>query len=422
MSLFKSLFGKSDPVAELGRLHARREWAALLAAGKRLEPATLPAATREQIDGWLLEAGDRLAQLNLDEGEGAWRLGNLLKAREHLLLAQGQATSARLREQVAQRLAGLAAGTPFAAAAADTAAAGCGSSCGPGCAPAPAADAGMDELDATGRLELLLATLPEELAGEYAAAGQGFLQAWLAAQEGEDERALALFAAVPAGERGPLFCAERGVVLARCGQTAAAEADLRAALTAFPELFHPFDALVTLLAVTRRLAELEQLLRQTLADGRFVGYCWARLAQIEAGRGNLEGAVAACAAALAEGEIDPATIVQCAQLQEQAGRPAAAEALLSRLPSGGCGGGAHPLQAEFWLRHGQHLDRALESFKGALRHEPDSPRWLLRIAQVYIAKGWTREAAAPIEHLLQRGGLAEELREEVQAAAAALKA
>ena len=49
---------------------------------------------------------------------------------------------------------------------------------------------------------------------------------------------------------------------------------------------------------------------------------------------------------------------------------------------GGCGGGAHPLQAEFWLRHGKNLDRALESFKGALRHELDNPRWLLRIAQV----------------------------------------
>jgi tetratricopeptide (TPR) repeat protein len=421
MSLFKSLFGKGDPVVELGKLHARREWAALLAAAKRLDRDRLPAAVQAQVVAWVSEAGDQLAQLNLDEGEGAWRLGNDLKAREHLQLAQEQACSTALRERVAQRLAGLGAGVPALATAAAGEAAGCGSSCGPNCAPAPAAVAEMDELDATGRMELLLATLPDELAAEYAAAGAEFLQAWLAAQEGEDERALALFNAVPAGERGPLFFAERGVVLARAGQLQAAETDLRAALRAFPELFHPFDALVTLLALTRRHAELEQLLRHALAEGRFIGYCWARLAQIEAGRGNLDAAVAACATALAEGEIDPATIVQCAQLQEHAGRQAEAEALLAKLPSGGCGGGAHPVLAEFWLRHGQHLERALESFKGALRHEPDNPRWLLRIAQVYIAKGWKREAVAPIENLLRRGGLAAELQEEVQAAAEAVK-
>jgi tetratricopeptide (TPR) repeat protein len=420
MSLFKSLFGKSDPVVEVGKLHARREWAALLAAAKRIDRDRLPAAAQEQVVAWVSEAGDQLAQLNLDEGEGAWRLGNVLKAREHLQLAQEQACSNALRERVSRQLAGLAEGQPALAMAA-AAAAGCGSNCASHCAPAAAAAGELEELDDTGRMELLLATLPEELAAEYAAAGAGFLQAWLAAQEGEDERALALFNAVPTGERGPLFFAERGVVLARSGQPAAAETDLRAALNAFPELFHPFDALVTLLAVTRRHAELEQLLRQALAAGRFVGYCWGRLAQIEAGRGNHEAAVTACAAALAEGEIDPATIVQCAQLQEYAGRQAEAEALLARLPSGGCGSGAHPLLAEFWLRHGQHLERALESFKGALRHEPDNPRWLLRIAQVYIAKGWKREAVAPLENLLRREGLAAELQDEVQAAAAVVR-
>jgi len=91
------------------------------------------------------------------------------------------------------------------------------------------------------------------------------------------------------------------------------------------------------------------------------------------------------------------------------------------LPSAGCGGGAHPLLAEFWLRHGKNLDRALESFKGALRNELDNPRWLLRIAQVYIAKGWNKEAAKQIEALLARGGLSPELDAEVQAAAEAVR-
>jgi Tfp pilus assembly protein PilF len=193
-------------------------------------------------------------------------------------------------------------------------------------------------------------------------------------------------------------------------------------LAAIPELFHPFDALVTLLATSRRHADLEKLLRQALAEGRFTGYCWSRIAQLEAGRGHVAAALAACDQALAEGELDPATVVLCAGLHEQAGDQGAAEGLLARLPSGGCGGGAHPLLAEFWLRHGSNLNRALEAFKGALRNEPDNPRWLLRIAQVYIAKGWQKDAAGPIESLLARTGLSEELAAEVRAAAAALKA
>lgn len=420
MSFFGKLFGKSDPVTELSKLHARQEWAALLSAAKRLERSGLPTEVQAQLAGWECEAGDRLAQLNLEEGESALRLGNLLKARDHLQLAAGQVRSAEVRSRVELLQATLDSGKPVAAAPA-AAAAACGSGCGPTCAPTVAAHADDEEIDAAGHLELLLATLPNELAARYAAAGDIFLQAWLAAQEGDDPRALTLFDQVPQGERGTLFRAERGVVLARNGQPGAAEADLRAALAELPELFHPFDALVTLLAVTGRHQELEKLLRQALDEGRFPGYCWSRIAQLEGGRGNVAAAVSACDLALAEGELDPATVVMCAELLEREGDQARAEALFSRLPSGGCGGGAHPLLAEFWLRHGKNLDRALESFKGALRHELDSPRWLLRIAQVYIAKGWKKDAVGPIESLLQRGGLPEELTAEVRAAAEAVR-
>lgn len=420
MSLFKSLFGKSDPVVELGKLSARQEWAALLSAAGRLDRTALASEVREQVAAWETEAGDRLAQLNLDEGEVALRTGNRLKARDHLQLAASQARRPELREQAERLLAGMDA-EPVAAAPGRGDKAACGSGCGSSC---DSADAGYDqevEIDAAGHLELLLATLPGELAERYVAAGDVFLQGWLAAQEGDDQRALALFAQIPEAQRGPLLRVERGVVLARNGQAAAAEADLRAALVAVPELFHPFDALVTLLAVTQRHAELEALLRQALAEGRFAGYCWSRLAQLEAGRGNVAAALAAGEQALVEGELDPATVLMCAELQEREGDAAKAEALFARLPSGGCGGGAHPLLAEFWLRHGKNLDRALESFKGALRHELDSPRWLLRIAQVYIAKGWKKDAVGPIESLLQRGGLPEELAAEIRAAADAIR-
>ena len=67
-----------------------------------------------------------------------------------------------------------------------------------------------------------------------------------------------------------------------------------------------------------------------------------------------------------------------------------------QLPGGGCSGGPALPLAEFWLRHGKNLDKALEAFKGALRQEPSNPRWLLRVAEVYLARGWKKEG----EHIL----------------------
>lgn len=421
MSLFKSLFGKRDPLAEIEKLHARGEWAALLSAIRGLDRQAVPESELLRIDARAAEAGDRLAALNLAEGEGELRLGNRLKAREHLQLAREQARSPELRGRI-EGLLNEAQGAPVAAATSTPGAHGahgCGGGCGPTCAPA--APAAEEELAAEERLELLLATLPPELAERYATAGEAFLQGWLAAQEGDDRRALQFFAAVPAGERGPLWQAESGAVLARAGRVAEAENCLRAALAAMPGLFTAFDALVTLLAVSGRQADLDALLRRSLEEGRFPGYCWTRIARLEGRRGNLEGAVAACHAALAAGDADPETLALCAGLLEQGGDFPAAEALLARLPAGGCGGGAHPMLAEFWLRRGKNLDRALESFKGALRSERENPRWALRIAQVYLARGWKREAAKQVESLLGRGDIPEALAGELHSVAAAVR-
>lgn len=420
MSLFKSLFGKRDPIAEIDKLHARGEWAALLSAIRGLDRQALAEADLLRFDGWAAEAGDRLAGLNLAEGEGALRLGNRIKAREHLQLAREQARGPELLGRI-ERLLSEVEGAPAAGPAPAAASAhACGGGCGPTCAPAASAEA-EGELAVEERLELLLATLPAALAAGYAAAGETFLQGWLAAQEGDDRQALKLFATVPAGERGPLWQAEYGAALARAGRAAEAENCLRAALAAMPGLFSAFDALVSLLAVSGRQADLDALLRRSLEEGRFTGYCWSRIAQLEGRRGNLAGAAAACDAALAAGEADPATLALCAALQEQGGDLPAAEKLLSRLPAGGCGGGAHPLLAEFWLRRGSNLDRALESFKGALRSEQDNPRWALRIAQVYLAKGWKREAAKQVESLLGRGDIPEALGDELRSVAQAVR-
>jgi hypothetical protein len=52
-----------------------------------------------------------------------------------------------------------------------------------------------------------------------------------------------------------------------------------------------------------------------------------------------------------------------------------------------------------------------------MRQETDNPRWLLRIAQVYLAKGWKKEASEQIERLMKQGGLPDPIRAEVKSVA-----
>ena len=419
MSFLKKMFAKKDPIDEMRQLYARQDWAGILRASRQLERDELAPALSEEIAAWEGQAGDTLAAVNLDEGAWAQKSGNLLRAREDYQLAVELARSSELRERAEQALASLDRGELPQETAVDSDGpaihAGCNSSCA-----TPTKSAVIPQkadLDEETRLELLLATMPAELAERYLTAGQEFRQAWLMAQDGEEQQALRLLNQIPEAQRNSLFLFERGALMARSGQHKKAYQDLQAALTAEPGLFPAFDTLIDVLIASGRTEELEKTLKQTLADKRFIGYCWARLAELHAQRSELEPALAAGLKALEEGIADSGLISLCAQLLERADRIDEAEALLMRMPSGGCGGGAHPMLAELWLRRDKNLDRALESFKAALRQERDNPRWLLRIAQVYLAKGWRKQAAEQIERLMRQNELPEQIRAEIKSVA-----
>ncbi len=416
MSFLKKMFGKKDPIDEMRQLLAQKDWAGLLSRAKRIDRNELDEELQSEITTWEKEAGDALATINLEEGSWAQKSGNLLRAREDYQLAIEQARSGELRERIEQALAALDRGElpPEDAATDDGPAVHAGCSSGCTTATGPAVDSQDMDLDEEARLELLLATMPAELAERYTTAGPEFRQAWLSAQDGDEAQTLELLNQVPEAERNALFLFERGALMARSGQNKKAHQDLHAALTIEPDLFPAFDTLIDVLVATGRIDELEKSLKQNLAAERFVGYCWARLAELHAQRREFELALAAGLKAVDEGIVDQGLFSLCAQLLEQAERFDEAEALLTRLSGGGCGGGSHPLLAEFWLRRGQNFDQALESFKGAMRQERDNPRWLLRISQVYLAKGWRKEAAEQIERLMRQGDLPEQIRAEVK--------
>jgi len=415
MSFLKKMFAKKDPVEEMRQLYARKDWAGVLSTARQLDRESLEPELLEEISGWEDQAGDALAAINLEEGAWAQKSGNLLRAREDYQLAIDQARSDSLRHRAEQALAALDRGEPIQQVITGNDSGSIHDVCS-SCQPpseAHSEDQGQD-LDDEARMELLLATMSPELSERYLAASVEFRQAWLAMQDGDEDHALALLQQIPEVERDALFLFERGALMARRSQHDQALQDLQAALVLEPDLFPAFDVLADVLISLERIDELERLLKHNIGSKCFVGYCWARLAELHARRSELEPALAAGLKALEEGVLDQGLILLCAQLLERAGRFDEAEALLKRMPAGGCGGGVHPMLAEFWLRREQQLDKALESFKGALRQERDNPRWLLRIAQVYLARGWRKEAADQLQRLMKMGELPEQIRDEAR--------
>lgn len=416
MSFWRKLFGGGRSLEQMRQALAQKRWADAVNIGTDLEQAGIAPDEQAELSELLVVAGDGLASLNLSEGEACLRTGNLARANEHLNLAAGQARSVELRQRVAAAVASLTGNhvsLPMTAVADCHTA--CSSSCGVAGTETSVAIAADTGFDAQTRLELLLGSYPEEWAERYTRLHGPFREAFLLAHDGKGDEALAAFEAVGEAERDDLFYFERGALLARNGEADLACCDLEKALAINPTHFLAFETLVLLELSVNKEGSAETRLQRMLALNMAPAFCHAKLARILARRGEKQAALEHGQQAMAAGDASVETLLLTATLMEQNGQQDAAERLLLRLPAGSCAGvPALPL-AEFWLRYGKNLDKALEAFKAALRSEPDNPRWLMRVAQVYLARGWKKEAIALLEKVLASSGLEHGLRSEISA-------
>ncbi len=410
MSFLRKIFGTSDPVEPLRRAKSRMAWADILARAEQIDPARLDAAAREELDSLVCEAGDALAEINLAEMEACLRAGDSVRAAEHLALAADQARSEGLRRRVSEsRTSPRPAAAVTAAPAVAPAAAGCGAGCGSGGHGAPL-EGHDDDLDDETRLELILSGYPPAWRERYLAMGSAFRAAFFLSHEGREREALRAFEAVPDQERDAVFHFERGTLLSRTGDHKKGVRDLQEAISRDPEHLLAHKALIDLELSLGQSDSAESRLRALLAHPEAEEFCHGRLCAVEARRNNIEKAIEHGLRAASGG--DPQVLVMTASLLEKTGRLAEAEALLTRLPAGGCKGGPSLPLAEFWVRHSLNPDKALGAFKGALRQEPENPRWLLRIAQIYSQKGWKKEALPLLEGIVSRGGMEPEMHQE----------
>lgn len=418
MKLFKKIFGGNnadDPLGQLRRAVQQQRWADALSLGEAIEKSGFGPEETSEMETLLGAAGDELARINLLEGEACLRAGERSKAVEHFSLAAAQARSEEPARRAAEALKELDRAivptAPPVPEAASCSSSGC-SSCGVPATSTEEAAPVPSDLDPQTRLELILSSYPPDWAERYRGAGESFLEAFLLAHEGRENEALACFDRVPNEERSELFFFERGALLGRLGESEKGGADLEKALALNPGNTLALDTLVSLELDNGRETEVEMRLRDLLEHGTSAAICHGWLAFILARRGETEAALEHGLQAVAQGGADGDILPLTANLLEQSQRFEEAESLLSQLASGGCGGGPNVLLAEFWLRRKKNLDQALEGFKGALRSEGDNPRWQLRIAQTYLARGWKREGLPMLEGVLSDPRLDPDLREE----------
>jgi len=420
MAFFKRLFASGNPLDATRRAFARGEWAEVLALAEGADLSLLDEEGRIALDDFRSQACNRLGELNLREAEAFLRAGDLERARDHLSLAESQAEDSILLAEIRriqEQPVAYENEVPPATVAATDCGSGCGSGCGPGTEQAPAPTVESSGLDFDTRFELCLGGYPEDLAERYLGLSGEVKEAVLLAHGGEDEAAMKAFDSLPEALRDEHFYYERGVLAARTGESETALADLRHCLQLFPT--HPFagDVLFSLLLACGHHQQADELLTRLAAAGYADAFCYTRRTFLEILRGNREAALASAEKAYQSGNREGELLVLLGQLLEEKGRLRDAERVFAMTGgAGGCGGGSGvPLAlAEFWVRQGRELDRALDGFKAAWQKEPDNPLWMVRTAQAYLAKGWQEEGAALISRVLARQDLSESLREEAR--------
>jgi len=381
MGLFGKIFGSSVTVPKLRKAITQQRYADANIIATELFQQELSASEAEEVASLQRTAGDSLAQLNLNEALGLLRSDNFERAREHLQLAQQQAHSDELKSKVAQALA-------IEHEEIEVTAASC-SSCSPALTTRDLDEIKVDDPEC--QLELILTSYPPSIATRYSTKSGAFITAFLLTHAGEEEQALPLWEQLEESARDDLYWFEVGSLLARMGKLEAARTALEAALTQNPLLLLAVEALVAVLINNDEYPLAQTKLLQLLETGGDPAFCHAQLTFLNYQQDDYDTAANHARQALAGGNSETNFILLAANILEQVGALDETENVLKMFPATGCGGSISTPLAEFWLRHQLHLGDILDTFNTACREDPDNPRWQLRVAQTYIARGWDKD-------------------------------
>lgn len=389
MGLFDWLFGAKDPIARLRKAVADESWAEALTYRDEIGLDGLDETVKSEVAELLTTAGDRLAEVNLEEAQACRRLGDEARAEEHFELASKQACSKELAREISRvrKTAPRKVEAEIDGPAPEKKAAKA--------EPAEEITGGMFEDHV--ELELILASYPEEWVPRYEALQGVILKAFLSSHQGKYQASVNLFNKVPKEDRNDIYYFELGALHARSRKNQLARKALQEALKINPGHFLAADTLVRLELNAGKTAAAEKILAPMLEDENIAYRAQGLMAMVQAQKGDMDKAIEMGRASVEEGNEDPELLVILATMLERKQEVGEAEALLRKLG---------PMEvnvhlSELLLRQGRELDKLLDVFRTMINKSPEEPRWQLRMAQTYLAKGWGKQAKPMLDKLAE---------------------
>lgn len=218
------------------------------------------ASLTPRIKAGITEAGNRLAEMNLEEAEYCLRLGDAVKAEEHLKLSLELAEDVTIREKTEMKLASARESSPSHHP--HHTVSSCGSCAGSSCHSHDTTDTYTDSLDDEDRFELLVRPLPGDLPERYLNLGKEFADGYLAANSGDDDQARKIYEKLLRDSESDIILYELAILRHRHGDGSGCESLLRRALLDNDTNPLCHLGLVQLLVETQRLDEAISLLEQ----------------------------------------------------------------------------------------------------------------------------------------------------------------
>ncbi|MCA1797796.1 MAG: hypothetical protein LC645_09775 [Geobacteraceae bacterium] len=418
MGLLHRFFSAKNDLPALRKAVSRRRYADALHIAEELHKYDLESEERAEVENLMGEAGDKLARINLDEGLYLLREQQWKGAAEHLELARVQVFSTELQREIEQALQQLEQQQGVAPGAESSGSRSSCSNCNGGDAsPAATEVPEEDKPDFDAQLELILTSYPDELVPRYHNKSQAFKEAFVLGHQGEEVEALKGLGKLPAAEQDDLFDFEAGCLMARLGEGPKACDALYSALKQNPALELATEIMVSVLIGLKEYRKGINFIQEMMAKNQDPIFCHAQLATLYHAMDDADSALSHARKAVEGGYDDNSIALMAAMLLEAKEEYPEAETFYRRIPAPakGCGaGGMNLYLAEFLLRQKRELRQVLDTFNNACRHEPDNPRWQLRVAQTYLALGWDKRGRKLLNMVLRDPNLMEELRVEGQ--------
>lgn len=181
-----------------------------------------------QLRDRIVQTGNRLAELNLEEAGHALQAGDMTKAEEHLNLSLDLADDVTIREKAEKILATIPGGAPHDHTTHDHA--GCGGCHGSSCQPSETANVSNHAMVDSDRFELLVRPLPGDLPERYFEMGKEFAEGYLAADAGDIATARRIYEKLLSRGDNDILRYEVALLDHREGESGRCERELRRAL------------------------------------------------------------------------------------------------------------------------------------------------------------------------------------------------